>query len=189
MKKLFLLPLVAMFGLVGCGNNGGGSGGGGGKKDVAISLTSQSLLGYTTENVVYDTQYKTNTVEGVEFAYQQIGAYGSGMQFRNKLADEGNGTKSNLYNTKSLPGTVQSLELTWNSGKKVYDNSNALKITFDTVATFDGANKEVQMLSTTADVLSYTITTNGLFSFVKVEIDDAFTFSMYWDSIVINVHK
>lgn len=164
--------------------------GGGGEETEGIALTAQSLLGYNgSANVAYDTNYKNATIDGVAFTYQQIGAYKSGfagMQFRNKLSDSSNGTKSNLYNTAALSSAIKSLELVWNSGKQMYANNNMLKITFDTVATFDSANKEVQMFSSTADVKTYTITPAGTsFTFVKIEIDDAFTYTCYWDSITI----
>lgn len=155
----------------------------------AFDLNSESLLGYNgTDNVGYDKEYKNATVGGVGFTYQQIGAYGSGMQFRNKLSDASNGTKSNLNNTSAFASKITNIALTWNAGKNVSANNNVLKFTFDTVATFDSANKATVMLNTVADQKSYTVNApEGSFTFVKIEIDDDFTYSCYWNSIVINI--
>lgn len=161
---------------------------GGGQQVDTIELTAQTLLGYSSSNIAYSTAYTDKAVEGVTFTYQQIGAYGSGMQWRNKLSDSSNGTKSNLYNKTAFGSAIVSLDLVWNAGKQVYANNNMLKITFDTVSTFDSANKEEIMFSTQADVKSYTITPTGTnFTYVKVEIDDAFTYTCYWENININV--
>ena len=163
------------------------SGGGGGEQQDPIVLTEQSLIGYTGTNIGYDKEYKNSTVGGVAFTYQQIGAYGAGLQFRNKLSDSSNGTKSNLNNTAALPAGVKSIGFVWNSGKDIKTNSNVLKITLDSSASFDGASKEVIMLNTTAGTKTYTVTpVSASFTFVKIEIDDSFTYSCYWDSITLN---
>ncbi|MCR5332431.1 MAG: hypothetical protein K6E11_00160 [Bacilli bacterium] len=156
-----------------------------------ISLTAESLLGYDgSADVAYDTSYQNATVGGVAFTYQQIGAYKSnhaGLQFRNKLNTSGNNTKSNLNNTVEFDNAITSLDFTWHSTKSVSANSNVLKITFDTVSTFDSEGKEVIMLDTVADQKAYNVAPTGSsFKFVKIEIDDAFTYSCYWASIVIN---
>ena len=154
----------------------------------AFDLNSNSLLGYVSDNVAYDKEYKNATVSGIGFTYQQIGAYGSGMQWRNKLSDSSNGTKSNLNNTTAFASKITTIGLTWNAGKNVSSNNNVLKFTFDTVATFDGTGKQTVMLNTVSGTKSYTVNApEGNFTFVKIEIDDAFTYTCYWDSIVINV--
>ena len=157
-----------------------------------VTLNAESLLGYDgSANVAYEKDYKNSTIDGVEFTYQQIGAYKSGfagMQFRNKLSDSTNGTKSNLHNTAALSSPISSIGFTWFSTKDIKTNSNVLKITFDTVATFDSGSAEVVMLNTVAGEKVMSVAPTGTsFTFVKIEIDDSFTFTCYWDSIVINL--
>lgn len=161
--------------LVGCG----------GAKTVekTLTLSAESLLGYTSENVAYDKEVKEAEVDGIKFKYQQIGAYGNGLQFRNKLSDANNGTKSNLYNTVALGKSIKSIAIKLNSGKKVYDNTNALKISFGNTSEI---STEYQMFDTKAETLDYTVNPqNEKMTFVKIEIDDAFTYSMYIDSFTI----
>ena len=154
----------------------------------AISLTSESLLGYNgSANVAYSTDYATRSIDEVSFRYQQIGAYGAGMQFRNKLSDSNNGTKSNLNNTTALPAPIASIDFEWHSSKDIKTNTNVLKITFGKDNTF-ATNTEVVMLNTTADVKTMSVTPTGKdFTFVKIEIDDSFTYSCYWNSIKLNL--
>lgn len=157
-----------------------------------VSLTAESLLGYDgSGNKAYSTDYQNATVSGVAFTYQQIGAYKSGhagMQFRNKLSDSSNKTKSNLYNTAAFDDAISSIDFVWHSSKDIKTNTNVLKITFDKVATFDGANQEVVYLNTVADVKTMSVAPEGDgFTFVKIEIDDAFTYTCYWASIDIVV--
>lgn len=168
-----------------------GEGGGGEEQGLSLTLTAESLLGYDgSANVGYATDYATRAVDGVSFTYQQIGAYKSGfagMQFRNKLSDSNNGTKSNLNNTTALPGAIESIDFTWHSSKEIKTNNNVLKITFGKDNTFAN-NTEVKMLNTTQDVKSMTVTPTGKdFTFVKIEIDDAFTYTCYWDNIKLNL--
>ena len=168
-----------------------GGGGGQQEEDNHIDLTAQSLLGYTgSANVAYSTDYATRDVEGVTFRYQQIGAYTNGfagMQFRNKLSDSNNGTKSNLNNTTALPAAIESIDLVWHASKNIQANNNVLKITFGKDNTF-AANTEVKMLNTEADVKNMTVTPEGKdFTFVKIEIDDSFTYTCYWDTIKLNL--
>ena len=116
------------------------------------------------------------------FTYQQIGAYGAGMQFRNKLSDSSNGTKSNLNNTSATSSAIKSISFKWNDSRQIYENTNMLKITFASSSSFSGG--EVKMLNTEADVRQYTVSPSGSnFTFVKIEIDDDFTFTCYWDSM------
>ena len=111
------------------------------------------------------------------------------IQFRNKLSDASNGTKSNLYNKAAMPSQITNVVLTYFSTKSTYDNEGVLKVTFDNVATFDSSVKEEKMLDTVAGTKEYTVTptSNAAFTFVKIEIADTYTYSMYWESIVINL--
>ena len=168
-----------------------GQGGGGEEQGAKLTLDAQSLLGYDgSGNVAYSTEYANSTIDGVGFTYQQIGAYKSGfagMQFRNKLSDNANKTKSNLNNTSALPAAIESIDLKWHASKDIKTNNNVLKITFGTENTF-ASGTEVVMLNTVADVKDMTVTPEGKnFTFVKIEIDDSFTYTCYWDSIVLNL--
>ena len=76
-----------------------------------ISLTDASLLGYSGTNVAYGDGDKK--VEGVNFSYVEIGAYGSGLQMRTK-----NGKTSTIYNTVAFASELKSIELTIFAGKE-----------------------------------------------------------------------
>ncbi len=212
-KSLIIMPLAMAMMLSGCAlfnrgnksdnsnsgsNSQQGSGSGsqqsgsqsqsGGSK---VTLSAASLLGYDgSANVGYDKAQKIATVDGVAFTYQQIGAYKdnhAGMQFRNKLSDASNGTKSNLNNTAAFSGGVKSVNFTWHASKDTHDNTGMLKLTFGSSSSF-GADSETKMLDTVAGTKEYTITpANQSFTFLKIEIDDAFTYTCYWESIVINL--
>lgn len=69
MKKLFLLPFVAMFGLVGCGgsDNPGGGGGGGGGKEVVIKFEAGECNAPTG-----DAGEATVTKEGLTVAFTKV---------------------------------------------------------------------------------------------------------------------
>ena len=184
MKKLFLLPLMALM-LVGCGEKAPE------KTEKTVTLTAESLLGAAGSNVAYSKEYAEKEVDGINFKYQQIGCYydsktnqHAGIQMRNKLADTSNGTKSNLFNLSAFGDGVKSVAFKVTDGKFGFDNANCLKVSFAKAA--DLANPEVQMLSLVKDQQNYTITpADATQGFLKLEIDDAFTFSLYFAQIVI----
>ena len=76
-----------------------------------ISLTDASLLGYSGTQIGYGDGSKK--VEGVNFEYVEIGAYGSGLQMRTK-----NGKTSTIYNTVAFASELKSIELTIFAGKE-----------------------------------------------------------------------
>ncbi len=157
-----------------------------------IELTPQSFLGYDgSATIAYSTEYQTSTVSGVTFRWQQIsvqkGNNYAGIQFRNKLSDTNNGTKSNFNNTTAFGAPVEKITFNWASNKNIFANNNALKVTFGKENTF-ASNTEVKMVSTVADQKTFEVAPTGTdFTFAKVEIDDNFTYSCYFDSIVITL--
>lgn len=171
--------------LVGCGEKAPE------KTEKTVTLTAESLLGAAGSNVAYSKDYAEKEVDGINFKYQQIGCYydsktnqHAGIQMRNKLADASNGTKSNLFNLSAFGDGVKSVAFKVTDGKAGYANANALKVSFAKAA--DLADAEVQMLSTEKDVADYTITPAAQDqAYLKIEIDDAFTFSLYFAQIVV----
>ena len=156
-----------------------------------VLLNAETLLGYDgSTNAAYSTDYANKVINGVTFTYQQIAAYNSnfaGMQFRNKLSDSSNGTKSNLNNTTALPAPISSIDFEWHSSKTIRTNSNVLKITFGKDNSF-ATSTEVVMLNTTEGVETMSVTPTGKdFTFVKIEIDDNFTYACFWNSIKLNL--
>ncbi len=184
MKKLFLLPLVAMFGLVGCGGDnpggeGGGGGGGGGTHDPVV-LTSANLLGYEGTTVAYNAEEASKTVDGIEYKYIQLAAYSDeDGAIRNRTKD---GQGSYLFNTTAFSAPIKSIALKLSSKKQVYDNTDVWSFKFGTSASALG--DEVK-LSTVADTLEYSVSAVGSPTFFRM--DKIITsYSFYIDSITIN---
>ena len=125
----------------------------------------------------------TATVNGVEFAYTELGSYGNGIQMRNKLSDSANPRKSELWNTTELAKPIKEIQLVYNTAKDTFDNANCINFSFGsdaTVASYTTA------LSTVAGTKTYTITPDAeTYTFFKLSYADDFTKSQYWDSIKI----
>ena len=158
--------------------NGGGEGGGGEGGDpipvgTNINLTAANVLNYSGTNVAYKAGEAT--VENVKFSYTEIGAYGNGIQMRVK-----EGKASNIHNVDEFGKGIQKIEITLNSGKQVYDNTDVWAFKFGASSAVDG---ETVKLSTVANQLTYTVTpevkTYTFFDMTK--IIEQYTF--YVDSI------
>ncbi len=124
----------------------------------------------------------TKTVEGVEFGYTELSTTGNGIQMRNKTND--GGKLSSLWNNTAFPKAIKNIVLVFNAGKNTYDNNNVLVISFGNDTTV--AAKSVD-LNTVAGTKTYTITPDAeTYTFFKLAVNSAYTYSSYWDSITIN---
>ena len=119
----------------------------------------------------------TTTVDSVSFEYIELGYYTNGIQMRNK-----NGNRSQLWNTTAFAGAISKIELTYNSAKSTYDNDSVLIFTFGNAV---GEATYTTSLSTVAGQSTYTITPDAAYTYFKLEQNESYTYSMYWDSIVV----
>ena len=119
----------------------------------------------------------TATVDGVEFAYTELGNYGDGIQMRVK-----EGRVSSLANTTAIAGTIKSIDVVLTSSKSVYDNADAFAFKFGADATVAG---ETISFSTVKDQYNYTFepTVEASFFSITKTIEK---YSFYFESITVN---
>lgn len=115
-------------------------------------------------------------IGGYTVSYIELATYGDGIQMRskNKTAD----TRSQFsidFGTKK----IAKIEFTYAATKTLkYDGENALEITYNGAATAD------ETLSLVAGQFNYTITPANDATSVHIGHNLAYTYTMYWDSIV-----
>lgn len=141
-----------------------------------VVLTTKSLK---LENGKYQESPADGvTVNGVTFAFKEIGYYTDGIQMRQK-----DGVYSSLWNTTAFERAIASITFKLSSTKSVYDNANAFAIKFGNAA--DNLTETISF-STVKDQLEYTITPEGkdwtFMSFTKTMKD----YTFYFESITIN---
>lgn len=136
-----------------------------------IDLTGESL------NLPGPYQDGIAGISGVKFEYTQLYFGENGMQFRFK-----DNVASGLKNANAFAKGIVKIEITLNSGKTVYDNTDVFSIKFGTSA--DELGNEIK-LSTVADQLVYTVTPDkeGYTFFSIYKVLEQYTF--YVDSIRI----
>lgn len=139
---------------------------------VTLSVDSLSLKSQSYAN-------GTATVDGVAFAYTELGNYGDGIQMRNK-----NGKTSSFNNTDAFAKGITKIEFNYNASKANFSNADALKIEFANSVDFSDA--ETKMLSTVKSTTAYEITPDvATYTFVRMTIN--INYSLYFDSIVIHL--
>lgn len=100
----------------------------------SLKLDSANLLGYSGSQVAYNSSAATKTVDGIEYGYIQLGAYGDGIQMRCK-----DGTQSSLYNTAAFASNIAAVKVSYNTAKTIANNKAVVE--FGTTA-FTSANTE-----------------------------------------------
>ena len=152
---------------------------------VVLPLVEATVDGVLTLNVnsmLIPANYASDTVvvSGVSVQYVELGNYGVGIQMRNKEASGGN--RSQLWNTTALSGAITKIELVYNSTKSTFDNANCMIFSFGS----DASALTAVNFSTVAGQTTYTVTPSvqGA-TYFKVELNPSYTYSMYWDSIVV----
>ncbi|MCR5184807.1 MAG: InlB B-repeat-containing protein, partial [Bacilli bacterium] len=144
-----------------------------------FTLTASSLLGYVDTNVAYHASSSDVNILGATFAYAELGAYGDGIQMRIK------DTKySSIWNTTAFTSDIKKIEITLNTNKTVYDNTDVWEFKFGSDNT---VSDETLTLSTYANQHDgYTIIpSDGMRYFQMSKILANYTF--YVDSIVITL--
>lgn len=154
-------------------------------RDFYVTVLADPLLQYYIVELNVDSlglpsgAYSdgTQTVQGVEFEYTEIGNYGDGIQLRVK-----DGKASAIKNNTAFHAGIAQIVIRLSKTKTVYDNQNAFSFKFGTSA--DALGGEI-LFSTVKDQYEYTITpdqaTYTYFSMTKV-IEQ---YSFYFESIKI----
>lgn len=154
-------------------------------RDFYVTVLADPLLQYYIVELNVDSlglpsgSYSdgTQTVQGVEFEYTEIGNYGDGIQLRVK-----DGKASAIKNNTAFHAGIAQIVIRLSKTKSVYDNQNAFSFKFGTSA--DALGGEI-LFSTVADQYEYTITpdqaTYTYFSMTKVIQQ----YSFYFESIKI----
>ncbi len=154
-------------------------------RDFYVTVLADPLLQYYIVELNVDSlglpsgSYSdgTQTVQGVEFEYTEIGNYGDGIQLRVK-----DGKASAIKNNTAFHAGIAQIVIRLSKTKTVYDNQNAFSFKFGTSA--DALGGEI-LFSTVADQYEYTITpdqaTYTYFSMTKVIQQ----YSFYFESIKI----
>lgn len=154
-------------------------------RDFYVTVLADPLLQYYIVELNVDSlglpsgSYSdgTQTVQGVEFEYTEIGNYGDGIQLRVK-----DGKASAIKNNTAFHAGIAQIVIRLSKTKTVYDNQNAFSFKFGTSA--DALGGEI-LFSTVKDQYEYTITpdqaTYTYFSMTKVIQQ----YSFYFESIKI----
>jgi|GEM_PF-4057359 len=118
------------------------------------------------------------TVNGVTFAFEEIGYYTDGIQTRVK-----NDKASKIWNTTAFNKPIKQIIIKLSNGKAGHSNNNTHTISFGNAvnqATY------TQQLSTVAEQYEYVITPDAeTYTFFKFEHNATHTFSAYFESITI----
>lgn len=198
-KSLLVLPAVLLL-LAACTPEAGGGGGGntstsggGGANDVktVITLTAENLLGYDgTENKPYAASGETDkVVEGMSFGFVEIGCYGDGLQWRNKVG----GNVSQLFNTSiGATETIEKLVFNYKPEKyTAYAATAELEVMAGTASQKDVATGAGTVFTTSEGVFSYTVTLPAGTKYFKVlkAIVGENNHSVYLNSLAVHTVK
>lgn len=118
------------------------------------------------------------TIGGVDFAFNQLGNFGNGIQWRKNSDSRGAGS---IWNTVAFEKGISKIEFTYNASQAKYGNADALKVDFGTDNTY-GAYSTT--LSTVAGQTAYTITPDAE-TYTFVRMTNNINYALYFDSIVI----
>ena len=148
-------------------------------KEIKVTVLKESPVKYIdlTADALGLGSYAdgSKAVNNIDFSWFELGDYGFGIQMRKK------NNNSALWNTESLEGAILRIELTYNTEKKTYSNSDAFIFTFGNEA--DSLTYEYKF-STVADTKEYTITPDKEeYTYFKMKINISYSF--YWDRIRI----
>lgn len=118
------------------------------------------------------------TVNGVTFAFKELGNYGEGIQNRNK-----NGKASAIWNTTAFNKPIKEIRIKLYNDKAGFSNNNTHSIKFGNAV--NGA-ENIQQLSTVKDQYEYVITPDAAtYTFFTFEQNESYTYSSYFESITI----
>lgn len=137
-----------------------------------IIITDANLLSYTGTNIKYGDG--TADINDITFNYEELGAYGNGMQMRTK-----DGKSSTIYNVDELPAALKQIKITIHEGKDGYANEHALNF-------YVGKDNKVEdatiVWDTEKDVAQYTLDVDAV-DCTYFKMIHGTTYSLYIDSI------
>ena len=141
-----------------------------------VILTTKSLK---LENGKYQESPTDGvTVNGVTFAFKEIGYYDADIQTRNK-----NNKASAIWNTTAFNKPIKEIIIKLSAGKAGFSNNNTHSIKFGNAV--NGADN-IQQLSTVKDQYEYVITPDAAtYTFFTFEQNETYTYSSYFESITI----
>ncbi len=141
-----------------------------------VILTTKSLK---LENGKYQESPADGvTVNGVTFAFKEIGYYDADIQTRNK-----NNKASAIWNTTAFNKPIKEIIIKLSAGKAGFSNNNTHSIKFGNAV--NGADN-TQQLSTVKDQYEYVITPDAAtYTFFTFEQNETYTYSSYFESITI----
>lgn len=141
-----------------------------------VVLTTKSLK---LENGKYQESPADGvTVNGVTFAFKEIGYYDADIQTRNK-----NNKASAIWNTTAFNKPIKEIRIKLSAGKAGFSNNNTHSFKFGNAV--NGA-ENIQQLSTVKDQYEYVITPDAAtYTFFTFEQNESYTYSSYFESITI----
>ncbi len=143
-----------------------------------VVLTTKSLK---LENGKYQESPADGvTVNGVTFAFKEIGYYDADIQTRiNKTTK----AASAIWNTTAFNKPIKEIRIKLSAGKAGFSNNNTHSIKFGNAV--NGADN-IQQLSTVKDQYEYVITPDAAtYTFFTFEQNESYTYSSYFESITI----
>ena len=151
-------------------------------KEFTLSVAKAEAKILVTADVLGLGNYAdgNGVIDGVGFAYVELGDYDFGIQMRNKSAE--GGKQSKIANTTALGTGIAKIVITLHSGKSTYDNADAFAFRFGTSAS--DLTAQVIMLSTVKGQFEYTITPDAQ-TYTFFSMEDALTYSFFIESIQI----
>lgn len=141
-----------------------------------VVLTTKSLK---LENGKYQESPADGvTVNGVTFAFKEIGYYDADIQTRNK-----NNKASAIWNTTAFNKPIKEIRIKLSAGKAGFSNNNTHSLKFGNAV--KGADN-IQQLSTVKDQYEYVIIPDAAtYTFFTFEQNESYTYSSYFESITI----
>lgn len=143
-----------------------------------VVLTTKSLK---LENGKYQESPADGvTVNGVTFAFKEIGYYDADIQTRiNKTTK----AASAIWNTTAFNKPIKEIRIKLSAGKAGFSNNNTHSLKFGNAVNGDD---NIQQLSTVKDQYEYVITPDAAtYTFFTFEQNGSYTFSSYFESITI----
>lgn len=143
-----------------------------------VVLTTKSLK---LENGKYQESPADGvTVNGVTFAFKEIGYYDADIQTRiNKTTK----AASAIWNTTAFNKPIKEIIIKLSAGKAGFSNNNTHSLKFGNAV--KGADN-IQQLSTVKDQYEYVITPDAAtYTFFTFEQNESYTYSSYFESITI----
>lgn len=143
-----------------------------------VVLTTKSLK---LENGKYQESPADGvTVNGVTFAFKEIGYYDADIQTRiNKTTK----AASAIWNTTAFNKPIKEIRIKLSAGKAGFSNNNTHSLKFGNAV--KGADN-IQQLSTVKDQYEYVITPDAAtYTFFTFEQNESYTYSSYFESITI----